>query len=1230
MSTPESLFKAAQQKDTTPFDYIVVGSGAGGGPLACRLALAGKRVLVVEAGGDPVKAQPSPAWPGAGNGEVTLVPGYHASATEGAEMSWAFSVRHYADTEGQERDAKYNQTPFDPNRPPGAFTAIDPKYLDPHPGGGRQGIFYPRSSGLGGCTGHHAMIMIVPNDKDWNYIADLTGDDSWMAERMRPFFAKIERCLYIRAYNQFFRKTLGLIYKLWRWLLFLFHPGDMVDNGGHGFDGWQPTSFIDPYLITTIAESDRSLIDAIVRAALAVFHGNYSLVARLKHALLRLRVVEQLDFNDINTRRSSPEGLFLIPIGVESQDSVIDEGQVFLGCRQGVREFLLKTAKEVPEKLVIKTGIHVTRVLFERTAAGEPPRAIGVEGVVGDHLYEASPLQQPVPANAEVRLFTRGEVVLCGGSFNTPQLLMLSGIGDGSHLAEHGIQFLCGADGKPMSEGRFDEKGDALPHAPVINLPGVGSNLQDRYEVTVVSELSKDLSTLADLSFRPGDSKDPGRTAWLEGKKGLYATNGGILAILRRSSALRDDEPESDLFTFAAPATFRGYYWNWSREIFRRTLGGEGPDHHNFWSWVILKAYTHNNGGTVRLRSADSFAMPEICFHSFEETPGNGWKKDLAAVVDAVRYVRRVNASNPEQFVSEIQPGAEIADDSPEMEEWIKTQTWGHHACGTCRIGSDPWQPDSKRLNDVGAVVDSHFRIHGVKGLRVVDASVFPKIPGYFILTSIFMISEKAAVTMLQDSTEKDVSRQPVSADSNLDRPEVPQAGKHGEAFEAVTSSYPDVGDTPRLPVFPADSSIVPTPVSKEPPEYHEGLNTPKPSESGTSSQAGTDAELMRSNYPAGRTVPSSGSTPDQMEGTDMAIDRGSIPSGEKKHAHVEFQGSTKFYDTPSTDPYTPSYLEAKPLVDNVGTRWADGRLPPWIKEGDHKPPWEQFVEWFNGIWHSGDPSEWNQEIFTNTVIISDPSGITRGAEQSATYFRTLFRFFPDLRGEVVSWSANDRELFINWRFRIPNTKNKQPIGPITEFLYEHQHGHEFLVPVLDKFCFVEGHVSYRLAYFDIGTFIGFLSEEYSTNELYDYILAYLWTAVFSGGLVLFFRGIVNLFLGLFVWPPATKSSGLYASTGNGVVALKWPPVKKAIEYEVTRAFFLEGPYDSPRRDGKRVVVAEKGSEPFRSYEDREVVDGEPYWYLVRPIFDTAKHVPVCKSDTDPEVGRRARARRAV
>jgi hypothetical protein len=322
-------------------------------------------------------------------------------------------------------------------------------------------------------------------------------------------------------------------------------------------------------------------------------------------------------------------------------------------------------------------------------------------------------------------------------------------------------------------------------------------------------------------------------------------------------------------------------------------------------------------------------------------------------------------------------------------------------------------------------------------------------------------------------------------------------------------------------------------------------------------------------------------------------------------HPEVCLEESTSFYTevTPDIDQYVPSYLQAQPLNVSVGAMRNDGTYPPWVTEGDpNKTPCEQYVEWFNWIWHNGDPSQWGPSVFTNNAVNIDPSGMTTGANESAANFVMLFRFFPELRGEVVSWGTNDRELFINWRFRIPNkVKGRLPIGPITQAQQERQGGRDFLVPVIDKFCFVDGRVSFRVAYFDVISLVGYLSENFSANQLYDYLIGWTWKSLTGGGIPFIPKMLINLFLGLFIWPPPPKPTGLVAFPGDGVVTLKWPRVDGADAYRLCRATAIEGPYET------LPLGTDAGEQRIygTTYTDREVTDGTPYWYTVAPIINT-------------------------
>ena len=116
---------------------------------------------------------------------------------------------------------------------------------------------------------------------------------------------------------------------------------------------------------------------------------------------------------------------------------------------------------------------------------------------------------------------------------------------------------------------------------------------------------------------------------------------------------------------------------------------------------------------------------------------------DLAAVVDGIRTVRRLTAPLKRDGIlaQEELPGEHLQSDD-ELAQFVRDNAWGHHASCSCAIGPV----------EQNGVVDSEFRVHGTKGLRVVDASVFPRIPGFFIVCAIYMIAEKAADVILRDA----------------------------------------------------------------------------------------------------------------------------------------------------------------------------------------------------------------------------------------------------------------------------------------------------------------------------------------------------------------------------------------------------------------------------------------------------------------------------------------------
>jgi choline dehydrogenase len=532
----------------------------------------------------------------------------------------------------------------------------DPNYNKTWQGKPVDGVLYPRAGTLGGCTAHNAMILVYPHDEDWNAIARLTGDDSWNASRMRRYFQLLENCRHR---------------PLQRWLSRI-----GINTTRHGFDGWLKTE----KAIPMVSLSNVDLIDAILKSTAAA-------IKDIGHIGERIRWFFQgmLDPNDWRTVKEDSFGIRYLPLTTDNH------------ARNGSRERVQAVSQLVPKKLFIKLRSLATKVIFD-----ENNRAVGVSYLEGKGLYQPhAGMNSPEGVPREIR--ASREVILAGGAFNTPQLLMLSGIGPREELERHGI-------------------------AVRIDLPGVGKNLQDRYEIGVANRMDfKEWKIFAGARF---DTEDPQYKQWEQHREGPYITNGAVLSMYRRSAARR---PLPDLFCIAFLGKFEGYCPGYSK-VFAENL--------NYLTWAILKAHTNNRGGEVTLRSSDPREAPHINFHYFEEGT-EGSEEDLDSVVDGIEFARKLAEPLRAQgmIAEEVMPGPTY-DSRDKLREFVRSHAWGHHASCSCAIGP----------RDQSGVLDSHFQVYGTRGLRVVDASVFPRIPGFFIASAVYMIGEKAADVILEDA----------------------------------------------------------------------------------------------------------------------------------------------------------------------------------------------------------------------------------------------------------------------------------------------------------------------------------------------------------------------------------------------------------------------------------------------------------------------------------------------
>ena len=397
------------------------------------------------------------------------------------------------------------------------------------------------------------------------------------------------------------------------------------------------------------------------------------------------------DLNRNDPQRYERDGVYQIPLHVDA-----------LRERSSAQTYLTRTVNAVNANgtkqypLTISTGSLVTRILFDATNNSSEPTAIGVEYLQGQSLYMADPRYNGTQIGIHKCVMASREVIIAGGAFNTPQILKLSGIGPRAELEKFEI---------PV----------------VVDLPAVGNNLQDNYEFGVVVQASRDFETGYEncTLLAPGD---PCLALWLAGSGGPYG-QGPPVGMLKRSNLSTDED--ADLFYFgAAGSVFRGFFPGYSRL--------QAPLSSFFWS--IVKMRPQNRAGTVLLRSSNPQDVPDINFNYFKE----GADHDLQALMEGVEFARRIfnTTAPPWAPFTSIEPAL-----GADVRQSIMDEAYSHHASCSCPIGP---------VGDPATCVDSKFRVQGVQNLRVVDASVFPRVPGAFPILPTFMVSQKATDVILE------------------------------------------------------------------------------------------------------------------------------------------------------------------------------------------------------------------------------------------------------------------------------------------------------------------------------------------------------------------------------------------------------------------------------------------------------------------------------------------------
>ncbi|KAI2636782.1 choline dehydrogenase [Xylaria nigripes] len=679
------IAKPAQEE----YEYVIIGSGPGGSPLAANLAIAGYNVLLIDAGGDY------------GHLREVESPALANPSSERNEVSWGFFTHHYANEAMALKDRKLT------------WLTPDNKYYsgqNPPEGSTVLGNFYPRYGGLGGCTEHNALVALLASKNDWDNIKNITGDASWDNTAMRKYLTQVEKVGY---------------------------PLPDGDTSVHGTDGYVDININPPAILA----QDVKLLSVFAGAAKAFGVDNTKIVTTVEDVvsyakansvdyetgLLPLNMTGNItdamaemlewDINNDHPDRDTKRAFARLPLHMTNTDY----------RRSSPRDYVYKTATAKNAdgsrkyKLDVALNTLATKVVFDTT--GDKPKAVGVDYLYGQSLYRADPRASTTKNGGEPgSVKATREVIVAGGAFNSPQILKLSGVGPKEELQKFNITV-------------------------VKDLPGVGENLHDRIETSVNADFPTNFTRILNCYYLAADN-DPCWAQYVDpnnkgAEKGNYASNGVVMGAFFTSSFSEDGE--HDLWIGGFPALFNGFYPGYSSNA-------ATPTNKNWWSWLILKAHTTNNAGTVKLASTNPRDVPTITFHNtYEGQTKEAADKDVGAMVEGMRMAISFFENIPaiDGAASIFWPPKEVSDNDDSLKEWISEEAWGHHASCTNKIGAD---------DDPMAVLDSKFRVRGVDSLRVVDASSFPAIPGIFPALPIMMLSQKATEDILTAASESNLA----------------------------------------------------------------------------------------------------------------------------------------------------------------------------------------------------------------------------------------------------------------------------------------------------------------------------------------------------------------------------------------------------------------------------------------------------------------------------------------